>query len=111
MKSEFTPEQMKRILISLLEELDEAKKACDIQTRKLEDSIKERTEDLAQAQMTILRFVKHLQRSKDELERERENLRYILEKSTDGVVVTDKDGIVHFVNPTAEIFLGREKKN
>jgi len=36
------------------------------------------------------------------------NLRAIIEKNVDGIIITDGGGVVRFVNPAAEAMLGRK---
>jgi len=66
------------------------------------------------ALIRCLRYAVDRQRNLTELEDQRERLRAIkaqlhdlLELSTDGVVILGKDGLVRFVNSTAEALLGR----
>jgi len=38
------------------------------------------------------------------------NLRNVIEKNADGIIIVDKDGVVRFVNPAIESLLGRRKE-
>ena len=52
---------------------------------------------------TILQAVEH-----GRLRQSEEQLRHIIEKNADSIVIVDQSGIVRFVNPAAQVLFGRE---
>ena len=49
-----------------------------------------------------------LDQNRLDLQSSEARLRNIIEKNADGIIILDADGIVHFVNPAAEILFGRK---
>jgi len=54
----------------------------------------------------------HLQtkKTKEELKSSKENLRNVIEKNADSIIIVDRSGTVRFANPAAELFFGRKAK-
>jgi PAS domain S-box-containing protein len=65
---------------------------------------------MVNAQEAVLNILEDLQEAKDSLEISRASFHNIVAKSTDGIVVVNKSGIVEFVNPMAEAYLGYQAK-
>ena len=47
-------------------------------------------------------------RAEEALQSSEANLRKIIEKNADGIVIVDRDGLVRYVNPAAETLFGRK---
>ena len=54
------------------------------------------------------RLLTELEQNAQELEASQASFHSIVEKNIDGIIVVDREKVVHFVNPAAEILLGRE---
>ncbi len=67
----------------------------------LEKQVLERTEKLSKMQKGTLNILEDLQATKDALEKSKQGFFSIVEKSLDGVIVTDLNGTVCFANPSA----------
>lgn len=81
----------------------EEEKLTLLNKEQLEAKVKERTKELEEAVIRAEDAARALQESK-------ESFHNIVEKSADGIIVVDGNGIVRFVNPAAEILFGREKR-
>ena len=60
--------------------------------------------------MEIVQDLTEQKQAEEALEASKVSLRTIIEKSVDGILVVDIDGITHFINPAAESILGRKKE-
>ncbi len=64
--------------------------------------------------MTGVIFVFHditeRRQAEEALQKSKESFQAIVTKSTDGILVVDHKGVIHFVNPAAETLLGRKAK-
>ena len=56
------------------------------------------------------RMLAQLEENRQELKASEVRLRKIIEKNSDGIIIVDGGGIVHFVNPAAEILFGRKSE-
>jgi len=56
------------------------------------------------------RMLAELENHTQELEARESNYRSVISNNADGMIVVDKNGIVHFVNPAAERLFGRERE-
>ncbi len=54
------------------------------------------------------KYIAELKRAEEALEASKASFHNIVERSADGIIIVDRDGIVRFVNPTAELIFGRE---
>ncbi len=58
----------------------------------------------------IVQDLTELKQAEEALEASKVSLRTIIEKSVDGILIVDIEGIITFVNPAAESVLGRKKE-
>ncbi len=74
----------------------------------LEKRIEERTRDLTQAQDATLNILEDLQETNEALETSRASFRNVVGRNVDGIIVTDREGIVRFMNPSTVSLFGRK---
>jgi signal transduction histidine kinase/DNA-binding response OmpR family regulator len=55
-----------------------------------------------------MRYAIERKQAKRVLQRGEARFRTLIEKNTDGIIITDKEGLVRFVNPAAEVLFGRQ---
>jgi len=58
----------------------------------------------------IIRDITERKRMEGEIETSRTSFHNIVERSADGIIITDKDGNVRFIDSTAELIFGRKGK-
>ena len=66
--------------------------------------------DLLQTQKALLKRINDLEECKKELEEANRFKRDIIEKSREGLIVVDKDGVIRFANHAAVVIFGTKKK-
>ncbi len=74
--------------------------------KQLEDEVKKRTAELAEANQSLQREVAERKQTEARLREQRERLRVTLKSIGDAVVVTDAEGCVTAANPVAEALTG-----
>ncbi len=72
----------------------------------LEDLVEDRTADLVQANAQLEREIVHHRKTAEELRRLQEFSESVVQNMTEGIVLTDDDGYLTFVNPAAQKMLG-----
>jgi len=55
----------------------------------------------------LLRYISEAKEAKKQLLESRKNFTNIVERSADGILVIDTDGIIRYANPAASLFLGK----
>lgn len=73
---------------------------------ELKKRVEERTKDLTEVQEATLSILEDLQEARDELEISRASFHNIVERSEDGIIIVDNDGIVRFINPMIKTLFG-----
>ncbi len=89
---------------------EEALRYFEASYKNLAAEIKARTLESAQAQEAMLNILEDLNEAKNTLEISRKNFLNIVTKSTDSILIVDREGIVHFINPSAIALFDRAEK-
>jgi len=77
-------------------------------SESLEKMVEERTRDLTRAQEATLNILEDLQNLQEALRKSEESFQAIVNKNPGGIIIVNRDGIVMFVNPTAELLFGKK---
>ncbi|KFI22303.1 EAL domain-containing protein [Nitrosococcus oceani] len=90
----------------LVDHLDTEKKKVEKLNEQLEKKVLKRTAELAQANANLQRDIIKRQRAEQALFAEKERLQITLHSIGDGVITTNAEGIVEYLNPVAEKLTG-----
>jgi len=61
-------------------------------------------------ELVILRDITERKLTEKELRESRANLRNIIKKNADGIIIVDRKGVIRFVNPAAKALFGRDEE-
>lgn len=104
------PKAVERALAAkkLRQEKQQAQAQLELHDRDSEDRAKERVAELLRVNEQLQREISQRGRAEAALRKNEEQLRTLITKNADGIVVVDRQGIVRFVNPAAESLFGRK---
>ena len=79
----------------------------DITERKrAEEALQRTNEALRGNQIGLLNILEDQRRTEETLRQSEKDLRKIVEKNTDAIIIVDGNGVICFVNPAAEVLFG-----
>lgn len=96
-------------MIEYTEDITRRKKAME-DLKASEEQYKILSEEMVQAQRATLNIMEDLQEAKTVVESSRRNLLNIIEKSLEGILIVDRQGVVKFVNTAVKNIFGRTEK-
>jgi len=100
-----------RKIRGLIRDLEEANARFKGEQESLEYKVNERTKELRDSQQAMLNILEDLEEAKEDIEISRRSFLNIVEKSTEGIAVVNKDGRVLFANNSfcRLVEIGKEK--
>lgn len=99
-----------RQIRAFIAELEKSKEKLENWSKSLEEEVSQRTKALNRSKDAMYNIMGDLQKANDALIVSRRSFYDIVEKSSDGLIIVDKEGVICFVNPAAEEIFGREKE-
>jgi len=77
----------------------------------LEMKVRERTQELVELNKALSQELTERKRMEKELQDNLANFRKVVTANADGIIIVGRDGMVHFVNPAAELLFNHKAKD